>query len=234
MSSLSSTTPTTPPRSRGLSLGKYLRAHGQGWRRRPTEFGTQLLLEGEGLNPKEDEEQAAECVAELVQTFYRWQLGTNADQFAELEPVVDLHIAGEPEVEPKVDSSSFLKQQRISDAPGPSIQASTTDVVEDDNVSHSLAHISSSGIKPMTSRKGKVERIEWNNVLDELEHEKASAEAIWDLKTRFLAKYEKLRKLSAAAACQYRSTSSFTLLVVQSLPKGMEEDMQDFLDDLST
>jgi hypothetical protein len=90
-----------------------------------------------------------------------------------------LRVAGKPEVEPEVDLSSFLERQRISDAPGPSIQASTTDAAEDDDVDHSLAHISSSGIKPTTSRKGKVERIEWDDELDELEREKASAEAIW-------------------------------------------------------
>jgi hypothetical protein len=70
-----------------------------------------------------------------------------------------------------------------------------------------------------------------------------------DLKTRFLAKSEKLRKSSAAAARQHRSTSSSTSYAVEATPpplslpdgsvaqpppKGEKEDMQDFLDDLLT
>jgi hypothetical protein len=83
-------------------------------------------------------------------------------------------------VEPEVDLSSFLERQRISDASGPSALP-TVESADDDDVDHSLAHISSSGINPVPSRKGKVEEIEWDDELNELEREKASAEAIWGI-----------------------------------------------------
>ncbi|KAF7365844.1 hypothetical protein MVEN_00458600 [Mycena venus] len=245
MSSPSSSAPASPPRGRGRGksrggLGKYLRARGRGGRGRPAEFGTRLLLEGEGPNPEEDDEEAAERAAELAQKFSRRQLGTNADRYVEPEPVLDSD--GEPEVEPEVDLSSFLERQRISDAPGPSILPSTADTADDDDVDHSLAHISSNGIKPVTSRKGKVEQIEWDEGLDELEREKASAEAIWDLKSRFRAKSEKLRKSSVPAGRPHPSSSSTVMEAPplplpdgsQPPPKGPKEDMQDFLDDLLT
>jgi hypothetical protein len=76
-----------------------------------------------------------------------------------------------------VDLSAFLEKQRISDSPGPSILLSA-DTADEDDVDKSLAHISG-GPKPAVSRKGKVEQIEWDDELDELEREKASAEAIW-------------------------------------------------------
>lgn len=55
---------------------------------RPAEFGKRLVLEGEEANA-EDDEEAAEHAAELVQKFSRRHLGTNADRYAEPEPVLD-------------------------------------------------------------------------------------------------------------------------------------------------
>ncbi|KAJ7829878.1 hypothetical protein B0H14DRAFT_2366242 [Mycena olivaceomarginata] len=246
----SSPAPTTRGRGRGKSrggLGKYLRARGRGHGRgRPAEFGNRILLEGEGP-PDEDDEEAAERAAELAQKFSRRQLGTNADRYAEPEPVLDSD--GEPEVEPEVDLSSFLERQRISDAPGPSVLQPTTDsIADDDDVDYSLAHISSTGVKPVVSRKGKVEQIEWDDELDELEREKLSAEAIWDLKTRFRAKSEKLRKSASRSASwdltpAHRTQGSTTYVDAPPLPladgslpppKGPKADMEDFLDDLLT
>ncbi|KAJ7776988.1 hypothetical protein DFH07DRAFT_979220 [Mycena maculata] len=66
------------------------------------------------------------------------------------------------------------------------------DTADDEEVDHSLAHISSGGPKPISSWKGKITEIAWEDELDELEREKVAAEAIWDLKTRFHAKLEKL------------------------------------------
>ncbi|KAJ7132670.1 hypothetical protein C8R46DRAFT_1235623 [Mycena filopes] len=87
--SSSTTPPTVRSRGRGKSrggLGKYLRARGRGrGLGRPAEFGKRLVLEGE----EEDEEEAAERAAELAQKFSRRQLGTNADRYAQPEPVPD-------------------------------------------------------------------------------------------------------------------------------------------------
>ncbi|KAJ7132672.1 hypothetical protein C8R46DRAFT_970671 [Mycena filopes] len=236
MSDPSSSTapPTARGRGRGKSrggLGKYLRARGRGLGR-PAEFGKRLVMEGE----EEDEEEAAERAAELAQKFSRRQLGTNTDRYAEPEPVLDSD--GEPEVEPEVDLSSFLERQRISEKPGPS--SGPVDEDEDD-VDHSLAHISSRGVNTVVapSRKGKVEQIEWDNELDELEREKASAEAIWDLKTRFRAKSEKLRKSAVTPGRERKPGPTYVEapplpLADGSLPppKQPKDDMQDFLDDL--
>ena len=69
-------------RSRG-GLGKYLRARGRGrGQGRPAIFNERLLLEGEGVEDDEDEEEAATRTAK----YSRRQLGTNADRYAEPEP----------------------------------------------------------------------------------------------------------------------------------------------------
>ncbi|KAF7344783.1 hypothetical protein MVEN_01639400 [Mycena venus] len=113
---------------------------------------------------------------------------------------------------------------------------------DDDGVDHSLAHIPSSGMKVVASRKGKVEQIEWDEELEELEREKASTEAIWGayyLKSSFRAKSEKLRK--SAPGRPHPASSSVVEAPPLHLPdgsqpppKGAKEEMQDFLDDLLT
>ncbi|KAJ7620825.1 hypothetical protein DFH06DRAFT_1341300 [Mycena polygramma] len=237
-SSSSSVPSTSRARGRGKSrggLGKYLRARGRGrGSGRPAEFGNRLVLEGEGAN--DDDEEAEQRAAELAQKFSRRQLGTNADRYAEPEPVLDSD--GEPEVELEVDLSSFLERQRITDIAGPSVLPPKASVDEDD-VDHSLAHISSTGIKPAPSRKGKVEQIEWDEELDELEREKAAAEAIWDLKSRFRAKSEKLRKAAVPVGRERKPGPTYVEAPPLPLadgsvppPKGPKDDMQDFLDDL--
>ncbi|KAJ7444986.1 hypothetical protein B0H11DRAFT_2088081 [Mycena galericulata] len=241
MSESLSTAPPSPARGRGRGksrggLGKYLRARGRGRGvGRPAEFGKRLVLEGEEA-AAEDDEEAAERAAELAQKFSRRQLGTNADRYVEPEP--ELGSDGEPEVEPEVDLSAFLERQRISDAAGPSIPPDS-DPAEDDDVDHSLSHISSGGAKVVSSRKGKVEEIEWDEELDALEREKASAEAIWDLKTRFRAKSEKLRKSAVPTGRERKPGTSYVEAPPLPLPDGSQpppkdpkDDMQDFLDDL--
>lgn len=86
-------------RGRGKSrggLGKYLRARGRGrGTGRPAQFGTRLLLEGEG---KEDltEEEAAELARETAAKYSRRQLGTNADRYQEEEVELDSDGASSP------------------------------------------------------------------------------------------------------------------------------------------
>ncbi|KAG6910460.1 hypothetical protein DXG01_010385 [Tephrocybe rancida] len=225
-------------------LGKYLRARGRGrGRGRPAEFGTRLVLEGE-QEEELDEEEAADRAAK----FSRRQLGTNADRYVEPEPELgsdgmlndrynrahtDLGI-GEPEVEPEVDLSAFLERQKISDA-GPSIIPA--DTTEDDDVDTSLAHIGSGSCVAVPTRKGKVENIEWDEELDEMSREKASAEAAWDLKTRFRAKSERLRTNPVVGREQKGATYTVAPalpLLDGSLPppKDPKVEMEDFLDDL--
>ncbi|KAK0219380.1 hypothetical protein EDD85DRAFT_345302 [Armillaria nabsnona] len=221
-------------RGRGKSrggLGKYLRARGRGrGYGRPAEFHQRLVLEGEAPVEEEEEEKA-----ERERKFSRRHLGTNADRYAEPEPELDSD--GEPIVEPDVDLSSFLGRQRLSDNPVLSLQATLPD--DDDDVDHSLAHISSHGVgAEAPSRKGKVEQIAWDDELDELSREKAIADANRDLKSRFRAKSERLRKKPIAPSARERKQeASYVIAPTLPLPEGVapkdpKADMEDFLDDL--
>ena len=83
----------TRGRGRGKSrggLGKYLRARGRGGGRgRPAEFGTRLLLEGEKTLDLDPESEEAIAAREYQQRFSKRQLGSNADRYAEPEPVLN-------------------------------------------------------------------------------------------------------------------------------------------------
>ncbi|KAJ7133648.1 hypothetical protein C8R43DRAFT_1089648 [Mycena crocata] len=203
---------TSRGRGRGKSrggLGKYLRAHGHGrGMGRPAEFGTRLVLEGEGPAAEDDEKVAEQICAS--------DLGTNADRYAEPEPV--LNSDGEPEMEPEVDLATFLERQRLADPETIPSAISPTNEVDEDYVDHSLDHISSGRVRPAASasRKGRVE-IEWDAKLDELEREKS----------------EKLRKFSTTTRRERKPAPPLPLPDgSQPPPKDPKDDMQDFLDDL--
>jgi len=85
--------------------------------------------------------------------YVRRQLGSNADRYVEPEP--ELGSDGEEVREPEVDLSSFLAKQWLSDV------SEMTVVVNDDDVDHELAHISSHRDLPSTSQKGHVRTVEW-------------------------------------------------------------------------
>jgi len=94
-------------------------------------------------------------------------------------PLITLLGIGEPTVEPDIDLSSFLERQRLSDDVGLPFQVADKGDVQHD-VDKSLAHISSdpSATKTqLSSKKGKVQRIEWDEELDEMNREKKAAEA---------------------------------------------------------
>ena len=181
-------------RSRG-GLGKYLRARGRGrGGGRPAEFRERLVLAGE--RPEELDEEEAE---ELQKRYSRRQLGSNADRYAEPEPELgsdgascpplvnrwkhsDIHITlvflGEEILEPEVDLSRFLERQRLDDAPPPLGTSVTTEEHEDD-VDHTLSHITAKPVVGAPSRKGKVQHIEWDSDLEQMNREKVVAEANW-------------------------------------------------------
>lgn len=98
----------TRGRGRGKSrggLGKYLRARGRGrGRGRPAEFGTRLLLEGEQQLELDPDSEEAIAAREFQQRFSKRQLGSNADRYAEAEPV--LNSDGTPNM--VMDGSSRL------------------------------------------------------------------------------------------------------------------------------
>ena len=57
--------------------------------------------------------------------------------------------------------------------------------VNDDDVDHELAHISSHRNPPSTSHKGRIQTIDWDAELEEMSREKAAADASrGDLPTR--------------------------------------------------
>jgi len=147
-----------------------------------------------------------------------------------------LNSDGEEEIEPEVDLSSFLERQRLSEeSPGPSSAPPPPDEGE---VDESLAHITSRLRGPSQSKKGKIQRIDWDEDLDEMTREKAAAEATWDLKSRFQAKSDKLRAKPTPQTGRARNPEKVkeapllpTELAAQSA-KDPKHEMQDFLDDL--
>ncbi|KIJ27045.1 hypothetical protein M422DRAFT_271803 [Sphaerobolus stellatus SS14] len=87
------------------------------------------------------------------------------------------------EPEPEVDLSDFLARQRLGDS---SSLAHPKQEDDDDDVDHTLAAVTSApSSAPAKPHKNQVHTVEWDASLDELKREKESAEAVWDLKTRF-------------------------------------------------
>lgn len=82
-------------------------------------------------------------------------------------------------MDPEVDLSTFMEKQRISEASGLLALPLENQNDDDDDVDHTLAHISSHRTTAAPSKKGKVSQIKWDDELDELSREKASAEATW-------------------------------------------------------
>ena len=106
MSSEQTSTPTGetgPSRGRGRGrgksrggLGKYLRARGRGrGGGRPAEFQKRLVLEGEEVVELEPDSEDAK---ELARKYAKRRLESNADRYAEPEPV--LNSEGKQTIEP--------------------------------------------------------------------------------------------------------------------------------------
>lgn len=228
-------TSTARGRGRGRSrggFGKFLRARGRRGAGRPAEFHERLKLEGE-----QSEELDEEAAAELRAKYSRRQLGSNVDRYAEPEP--ELGSDGEPVVEPEVDLTSFLERQRLSDEQGPSLLSRPTGQSDDENdIDHSLAHITSNPNQmrlQTAGKKGKKEELKWDEELESMAREKAAAEATWDLKERFRAKSERLRNKPIPTAKERKADGAFIeapALPSSSSPKDPKAEMQDFLDDL--
>lgn len=220
-------------RGRGKSrggLGKYLRARGRGrGRGRPAEFRERLVLEEE-QEVELDEEEAME----FQQKFARRQLGSNADRYAEPEPELDSE--GEEIVEPEVDLSSFLERQRLSAASPHALIATNAD---EDDIDISLAHHGLSQRMTANAKKGKAQQIEWDESLETLSREKATADATRELKERFRARTANQRARGANHKPPGRSThrdkeyvNAPALPTDISKPKAGKEDLEGFLDDL--
>ncbi|KIK92285.1 hypothetical protein PAXRUDRAFT_830096 [Paxillus rubicundulus Ve08.2h10] len=218
-------------RGRGKSrggLGKYLRARGRGHSfGRPAEFSKRLVLEGE-----EGEEMDSEEAEEMRLKYARRQLGSNADRYAEQGPQLDSD--GEEIKEPEIDLSAFLEKQRLSDS-GPVLSSTLETQDDDDEIDHSLAHITSRQQLSSQSKKGRIQTIEWDETLEQMSREKAVAEANRDLKERFRAKTNTLR--STRMTLKERKKEN-DIVEAPPLPtevpikKDPRTEMQDFLDDL--
>ncbi|KAF9653333.1 hypothetical protein BDM02DRAFT_1895619 [Thelephora ganbajun] len=144
---------------------------------------------------------------------------------------------GEEIKEPEVDLSDFLARQRLDDTAGPTISKPTTEPDEDE-VDHSLAHLKSIGPQSThKSMKGRVQVIEWDEELENMSREKASADANRDLKSRFrtsAAKQPTNRSSARPSRTQNKGlTEAPPLPTEEHGPKKTEkQEMQDFLDDL--
>ncbi|KAI0270657.1 hypothetical protein BC834DRAFT_819272 [Gloeopeniophorella convolvens] len=216
-------------RSRG-GLGKFLRARGRRGGGRPAEFRERLVLEDEQYEEFDEEE-----AAELRARYSRRALGTNADRYEEPEP--ELGPDGRPITEPEVDLSAFLARQRLEDPSAPLLGPPTADE-DDDDVDHSLAHMSSNGRIESAYKKGKAQQIEWDASLEEMRHEINVAQAQSDLKERFRA--SATRQMGKTATRErVRRQGEKPLKQAPPLPsdsdlpvKAPKAEMEDFLDDL--
>ncbi|KAF8494919.1 hypothetical protein F5888DRAFT_1714145 [Russula emetica] len=178
-----SSSTSTGARGRGYirsrrRTGKHIRARGRGYRGGlPARFQERLTLDGE-QSEQLDEAEAAELEARYA----RRTVGTNADRYEEPEPEIGLD--GQPIPEPEVDLSAFLERQRMEDPPGFPLVPATAD---DDDVDHSLAHVTSNPLADRQSRKGKIQHIDWDASLEEMQHDNNIARAQSDLKERLRA-----------------------------------------------
>lgn len=82
--------------------------------------------------------------------------------------------SGEQIVEPEVDLSSFLERQRLSGDEQLTVVAPNED---QDDIDISLAHHGVRAQVIANQRKGKVQQIEWDESLEILSREKATADA---------------------------------------------------------
>ncbi|KAI0789237.1 hypothetical protein C8Q75DRAFT_718644 [Abortiporus biennis] len=235
-------TPTGPTNrgSRGShkprgGFGKYLRARGRGRGRggRPAEFSKRLVLEGEE-RVELDEEEAKEYQRELQEKYGKRNLGSNADRYAEPEPELD--SGGEEIVEPEVDLSEFLERQKLSPEP-----LFSPPVDEDDDIDHTLDHHHSRTEASLIAneKKGKIQQIQWDETLEEMSREKASADASRDLKARFRSQATAQRMRSGISRGGKLSQKDKSYVEAPALPtdvpqppKSQKEDMEEFLDDL--
>lgn len=242
--------PESSSRGRGRGknrggLGKYLRARGRGRGfGRPAEFSKRSLLDGEGPDDLEEDEEAAAIRAENARKYGRRQMDTNADRYQEEEP--ELGSDGEPILQPEVDLSGFLERQREVDPSGVD-PALLGDKDDDVDVDHSLAHLSLNKASTAASRKGKATTIEWDDQLEEMLQAKEKADANRDFKTRFRARSAKFaapaeptgfgsatRKTRQGDARVQAPPLPLASDAPPQPPPNSKQGMEDFLDDLLT
>ncbi|KIJ27063.1 hypothetical protein M422DRAFT_164165, partial [Sphaerobolus stellatus SS14] len=188
----------------------------------PAVFGERLRLDGEQST---DEEEQAEIAARYVHR------GRDTNAYRYEEPEVDENE--DPEPEPEVDLSDFLARQRLDDSS--SLVHPWQE--DDDDVDHTLVAVTSApSSAPVKPRKNQVHTVEWDASLDELKREKESAEAVWDLKTRFR---QAQPRLTAPKSTPGRETRKCQVPILASnadaepVPKPTSKaELEDFLDDL--
>jgi len=84
---------------------------------------------------------------------------------------------GEEIKDPEVDLSDFLARQRLDDTADPSIPTLTTEPDEGE-VDHTLTHLKPAGPQSVhKSMKGRVQKMEWDEELENMSREKAAADA---------------------------------------------------------
>lgn len=124
---------------------------------------------------------------------------------------------GEAIVAPEVDLSYFLERQRLEDAPKLDLAKDSQDMLDDDDIDHSLDHLIPSTKRvgqAAQNRKGKAQAIAWDETLEAMKREKEVVEAnrgmpqycycsharltgCVDLKARFRSKSERLKSSPA-------------------------------------
>jgi len=192
----------------------------------PSQYQEQLTPDGE-QSEQFDEAEAAELEARYA----RRTIGTNADRYEEPEPEIGLD--GQPIPETEVDLSAFLERQRMEDPPGVPLVSATAD---DDQVDHSLAHITSNPLADRQSRKGKIQHVDWDASLEKMQHDNNIARAQSDLKERLRASgtYQKGKTATREHARQVKPLKEAPPLPQDPhlAAKSPKAEMEDFLNDL--
>ena len=72
-----------------------------------------------------------------------------------------------------------MDRQRLVDDDAPLQTAKSKEPEDDEDIDHSLAHISATHVGLPAKMKGKVEQVDWTPELDQMTRDKANAEANW-------------------------------------------------------
>lgn len=139
---------------------------------------------------------------------------------------------GEPILEPEVDISELLSKQKLDESGGGPVYERQED---EDDVDRTVAHIGSGRTAQSDARKGKVQAVEWDEELEELQREKAAFEATRELKSRFKARPDRLQGKPIVPKSRGKEMGSDYInapALPNEAPRGEKEQMEDFLDDL--
>jgi len=196
----------------------------------PVQRDLELALVPAGLPGRVEDEQLVELDSdeekEMRNKYSRRTLESNEHRYEEKKSDNE-NEGGEEgeEEEPEVDLSSFLERQRLDDSTPPTLSPPDGADPEDD-IDHTLISRTSRYTTAAPNKKGQIQQIEWDKEMEDLQREKASAEAARDLKARFRGEKPNTSRYAKGVILADPE------LQKNKPPSGSKEEMEDFLDDL--